>query len=443
MVKKRIKRRISFLLIFCIVLTGIKLPFNATATVVNDSESEYVVYNSDDEPSLIITMKKGEITIVGKSHAATSSIRWRTKGFTITRNRINSSDTAKGYTGPGPVSDASGNGYAALMFENAARKDDKKVGDTVTTTITFSASQVEAALKDNFDDITKETTIYLHGIFETYDYDAKTDTKTVRPGKSNIKNWKDIMNAEFWGSNTLGDFKKYFNMEIEFMPAPQPNTLYYYAEDGTKLGSKELASKLPNESVSWTNESTTITKGKKSYELIGYYVTKKNDTKAKKLEEHYLKDGYTLNNIKSGSTKVRLGGMNVFLIYKAAPAITGTPTPTPKVSVTPSPVTPTPVPSATPAPSPTPIEVPESETIAASMNTPEPVGNIRADDRGAEKFTVNLGVPTTESLYTEVTSDNYLMGYELQKKVGIETYSAKVTKTYNLKWQGKDKDGVI
>jgi hypothetical protein len=411
---KRINKIYFALLALILLIMNFTFTYNADAGVINDSESKHVVYNSDGEPVLTLTMREGKITIIGSSHSASSSIRWRTKGLTITRGRINSTESTKGYTGPGLVSDAYGSGYATLMFDNAFSKEDNRVGDTVTTTITFSAEQVETALKDDFNDITKDTKIYLHGIFETYD----AGTSIVR--KSNLRNWKDIMNAEGWGTSTLGDFDKYFNMIIEFKPAAQPNTLFYYTDGGSKIGSKELDSVLPNEKVYWSNEPTEKTKDGKKHTLVGYYVTKKRDATATKIIQHSVDDGYAISNIKSGNTKVYLGGMNIVLIYRLDKA----PTPNPEA-------TPTPAPIITPAP----------DRMIEGMFQLQASGNIRADNRGAEKFVVNLGVPTTESLYTDVISDQYLLGFDLEKKVGINSYSVRVSKTYNLHWTGKDKNG--
>jgi len=89
------------------------------------------------------------------------------------------------------------------------------------------------------------------------------------------------------------------------------------------------------------------------------------------------------------------------------------------------------------------IEIPKEETISVSMNTPFATGNIRADSRGSERFFVTSGIPTTESLYTEVKATEYLMGYTLKKQVGIETYPVTVTKEYILEWEGEDEDGEI
>jgi hypothetical protein len=430
--KTVIKRSIPLLLTVCILIS-LLVPLNVNADVINDSTSTAYVYNSDGEKVLTITMNKGNITIVGTSHAAasTSKIRWRTIGFTLTRVDITQKTTAKGKTGPASVNTAYSKGYAELLFDEAVSKESVTVGDTVTTTIKFDAAHVEKKLGDNFEDITKDTTIYLQGIFQTYNWDPVTQRETG-PRKSKLVNWADIMNAEAWGPDTLNDYEKYYNVPIIFKPAMQKNTLYYYTESGTKIGSKALDDALPGDNVSWSNEATEKTYNGKKYTLVGYYVTKKKDKTATKIIQHNIDDGYALSKIKSGNTKVDLGGMNIVLEYRAVKA----PTPTPKPNATP-----TPKPNATPIPTPIPVIVPTADRITENMNIPVAIGNIRADNRGSEKFVINLGVPTTESLYTDVISDQYLMGYDLEKKVGINSYPVKVSKTYNLQWTGKDKNG--
>lgn len=426
-----IKRLLSLLIVLLIIIET-TIPFYSQADA---STPSYTVINSDGERVLTISMYDSIITIVAKSHKASTDIHWRTIGMIITREPITTTKTVKGYSGPGPVSDAYGEGKGELYVDDAIQKTETTSGDIVTTTFEFSKEQVENALKDDFSDITANTTIYFHGIFQTYN--AKTGV-ILNNSTKGIKSWETIMKAQAWGSDTLGDFAKYYNIPISFQPPEKgyPNTLYYITQSGIKIGSEELDSVLPGETVSWSKKPAKKTYNNKSFELYKYYVTKKSDKTAKKIVTHYINDsdGCTLSDIRSNSTKVYLGGDNVYLVYKEiVPVITPTPAPTQKPGAT---ATPEPTSTATPTPEPE-----DPETITAEINVPEAIGCIRADDRGSEKFTVNLGVPTTESLYTQVTSDQYLMGYTLQKMSGTQTYSVKVSKTYTLKWKGKDAKG--
>ena len=260
---------------------------------------------------LTVTMKAGIITIVGVSKRGTSSIRWETSGISITTKAITDEVRSKNRSGPGPVSSA---GTDKTLWFKDGQKEDIPRGDTVITTITYPADKVEWALGADFENITKNTYIYLHCIFQTYNFNVETQTRgSIR--KDNLRNWKDIMEAESWGSGSLEDFDKYFNMALKFKPRPQENSLYYQTNDTTpvSLGSKQLASAAPGETISWSNEEEQKTKGADTYKLIGYYVTKKSSTT--KLVSRYISDGWKISDIKSNKVEVKLGGMDVYLVY--------------------------------------------------------------------------------------------------------------------------------
>ncbi|MGX4587667.1 DUF5704 domain-containing protein [Paenibacillus chitinolyticus] len=61
---------------------------------------------------------------------------------------------------------------------------------------------------------------------------------------------------------------------------------------------------------------------------------------------------------------------------------------------------------------------------------PKASGMLRADRRGAETFNVLEGIPTSESLYANVQSLNYLFQNKFTNMTGEVTYSVPVTKTY-------------
>ncbi len=106
--------------------------------------------------------------------------------------------------------------------------------------------------------------------------------------------------------------------------------------------------------------------------------------------------------------------------------------PTPSTSPTPKPTaTPTPVPNVFDPPI---VTAPLPETHDMEFTIPVNTGVIRADNRGAEKFTAVQGVPTTESLYGQVTAKDYLVGYKFVKKTGVKYYPIQVKKNYNLTW---------
>lgn len=131
---------------------------------------------------------------------------------------------------------------------------------------------------------------------------------------------------------------------------------------------------------------------------------------------HKITDSATTGQLYSGNVVVKPLGITIHYIYQGnGPGVDQPPTPTPQPTI--------------------PAEVvPESQTVSKDFNTPTVIGEIRADDRGSEKFNVATGVATTESLYVEVKGTKYLLGYTFTKKVGIATYQIPVEKTYTLVW---------
>ncbi|WP_242866843.1 DUF5704 domain-containing protein, partial [Abyssisolibacter fermentans] len=62
---------------------------------------------------------------------------------------------------------------------------------------------------------------------------------------------------------------------------------------------------------------------------------------------------------------------------------------------------------------------------------------IRADDRGDEKFDVELGIPTEEDLYANVFAKEYLSDYEFKQIKGTKELTVTAVKTYELTWKEK------
>ncbi|MFC0213878.1 DUF5704 domain-containing protein [Paenibacillus chartarius] len=65
---------------------------------------------------------------------------------------------------------------------------------------------------------------------------------------------------------------------------------------------------------------------------------------------------------------------------------------------------------------------------------PSATGVIRADQRGAEKFDVLKGIPTSESLYVNALAKAYLYRNEFTQVSGTKQYPIQVSKTYTLTW---------
>ena len=69
---------------------------------------------------------------------------------------------------------------------------------------------------------------------------------------------------------------------------------------------------------------------------------------------------------------------------------------------------------------------------------PNASGVIKAEVRGAEKFDVSKGIPSSENLYANVDrTKQYLYDTLLVKEIGRKSYSVTVSKTYHLEWEEK------
>ena len=386
------------------------MPFTANS---QETESIHQVKNSNGEVALTIKMKDGEVSIEGRNKAAspTATIFWGSIGFSITRNKITSEAFTKNHKGVGPVTDAASSGIAYIYFDQA-KKTWYRQGDEIVTTITFSEEQIKTALKDDFSDLKKGTTIYLHGIFRSYENKMINGVKTEVNRKYDLKNWKDIMEAEWWSADTLAGFLKYYNMPIKFIPKLQNNSIYYVTENGTFIAPKgNLANKYIDENVTWSNEPTIINYYDDKYNIKGYYVTKKLDNTKTWIDQGFTSTGKNINQIISGQTKVFLGGVEVYLVYEKEK---------PPDDISPDPENPG--------------SEPLKESIISNIELPNVNGKIGADPKNREYFEVSEGIPTTESLYTEAEASPYLLGYHLEKKVGTEEYPVKVKKEYILFW---------
>jgi hypothetical protein len=247
----------------------------------------------------------------------------------------------------------------------------------------------------------------------------------------------------------LGGFNITFNYK-PYLPSDYPNNLYYLKK-GVAKGPIPLAPHKVGEKLTWKTEAVAkpITHkdnfGPGEYVLLGYEIRSANNSETyfsryKALEKGTITDADLLDD----SAEVREGGLRVYLVYgnKDDPETT---IPTPLPSPTPKPgVTPKPSPIPTPVPEIPPLDMPEGGYENKPLDLMETIGVIRADQRGVERFNAPLGIPTTESLYTQVRASEYNIGYKFIKKVVVKDYPIKVSKIYNLSWtDAKDETKIM
>lgn len=68
-------------------------------------------------------------------------------------------------------------------------------------------------------------------------------------------------------------------------------------------------------------------------------------------------------------------------------------------------------------------------------------GVIKADRRGNEPFDVIMGIPTSESLYGNVFTEEYLFRNQFVEMIGMCTYNVTVKKTFHLTWYPAAEEG--
>ncbi len=93
-------------------------------------------------------------------------------------------------------------------------------------------------------------------------------------------------------------------------------------------------------------------------------------------------------------------------------------------------------------PGPTPPVVPGNDIVTREVSVNETSPSLRAvigaDSPGYERFDVARAVPTTESLYTYVTADDYLLQLDILKVTGSKTYPVSVSQPVRVTWTEKE-----
>lgn len=211
-------------------------------------------------------------------------------------------------------------------------------------------------------------------------------------------------------------------------------------EDGTILEMKTLVDYFDtNTTYKWSvkaklfyNKTTKQYKevkagdGENYFDLVRVRITYEKDQSDLHNKMYSSKETY------SGEFQVPSIGATIHFIYKGVQ-------PSQEDSQEPT-ITITPTPTMMPPPE---EEVPEADVISGGYEEPEATGEICADQRGSEKFDVEQGIPTTESLYVQVRGTRYILGYELTKKTGKIIYQVPVKITHVLKWQDAHGDSVL
>lgn len=328
----------------------------------------------------------GKVIFITSDKKATSGTRWKTVGFTITREKC--------------LSGKYGNGGYPTKLEHAtihlkeSWKEERSSSSTVYVTFTIPQSVVSKALiKAGMGDIKNDDVLYLHGIFQVThngnDYGGK---KYSLPA---------IASAESWANPD--DFKDRFDVKVFYKAPDEPISVQYKTSTGYIIDTETYAESK------WEKPGTKLTvklaesktyQGKK-YQLYKSYI--RNFLSQKSIAGYgaNMLDGDSLNTVQNKTINQQVGGVQFVAVMKQVKE--------PKLK--------------------------SEKNLVSEWDEPMPHGVIAADQRGNPVYDVETGIPATESLYLNVFSKNYLFGYEFENVTGEKEYQITFTKTYHLTWE--------
>lgn len=337
----------------------------------------------------------GKIIFETTDAKATTNIKWKTVGFTICREKT--------YGNPNTSKNK-----AVIMLEEGWKKETTK-DNKVKVVFTVPEDEVSIALKNaGLSEIIKDGDIlYLNGIFRIVE--GGTDVKGEE-----YNTLQSIKKARPW--KTLSDFPQHFDVEVVYKSSNKliPASIEYekyengeFIKTGTKsLGRHKVFTKIKaNEEI--------IPNSRDGYDLFRVYYIINNKPKVKIgdrktsinpnfFSKDYIKD---LKFIRDREFVVEASGIKIVAIYRKFPKKENEE---------------------------------NSEVIFQGLHEPEIVGIIDSDFYKKEKFNVNEGIPTNETLYTNVIADDYLLTYKFVRKYGKKHYNINVSKNVTIKYKEKD-----
>jgi hypothetical protein len=476
---KRFNRFVVFLVIFVVMISGINIqPVKAQ---VNHG--------------VTIEFRNGNVVITVVGTKATYSTKYKTVAWFMRADAVcddPNSPSARQECYPG-----TGN-YGVIRMNPGDETDipSDTNPDEITSIYTIDQSVVYEQLKAAGVNTKKGTTVYFDGIFKVYDPNGDW------PGE--YLSLSSIRNAAPWTQSTLMDFAYYYDLAVPLVPSPtwpQPVDIMFKKKDGSKvIDDVHLGDYPAGDPVSYSFDTPITGKDGKKYTLVQSYIETKDPPGSPQWVQNTGDANLADRNI-----TVSNGGNNIVGIYEEVKSPVdaiyqlqdGTVLRTvPVGNFDPNQPADYTFPSLithtdgnqyeiiqsyiTTKTDPTPtfvrntgepnlldrhilvsdggnniIGVYQPKTCAPNCPpppggtngkdlTPSPSAVIKADNRDAEQFDVTQGIPTSESLYANVLTKNYLYNYSFSEKKGEKTYPVTATKTYNLTWQvqsGTDAQG--
>lgn len=334
------------------------------------------------------TIVDGKVIFETMDTKATTGIKWKTVGFTLTRQKCLTGSYANG-------------GYPTLMqhctlWLSPEYQTSYDIGNGMVNIIfTIPEHVVSAALvKSGMGDIKENDKLYLHGIFQVTHNGVNYGVKKY--------DLPSIKGAEQW--ENPNDFTDRFDVELRYHGASVNIPIYieYRTKTGVVIAVEmvEYTKQVkPGDLIEVTFQKDKIYHNKKYTIGHSYYYTLNKPSI--KREILYVKDhGY--EKVRKRTANQNFSGIKfVAIMYpEKTQEVLG--------------------------------------KKVGDLTEPSLEAVIGADIRENEQYKVQEGIPSGESLYANVFATNYLTEYEFQQKKGTKIYSIHVEKTYHLSWENED-----
>lgn len=406
-----------FLSAINILITEYRVLATGTTTVW---EGNYqVVYPETGGKQIIrfeLESSKNTARFIGIHAKSNATISYWTTGYNISLYQIPD----------GKVSSFNESKRKRLNLDS--QPDDDAKEDVVITTYNLNYNDLVKAMiellktKHNNDiskvnqDLINGVDVYFNNIFRTYNRSGGSATyipteSDFRSG--NISDLDVILKQEQWGKDTLKYLPYYYNICLNIKLLPYYYKVVFVDEYGAEI--KSIEGSFP-----------VFKGGSAEYSLPSAY--RGEFTANGKKYVYGEKAGYTYTG--GGASAVTVNGYKLKVEHREnKDALL-------KVMFREK------EPDA-PIPIPTPPGYEEHHTLLPAIDYMQPNTSavIKADNRGVEKFDILQGIPTTESLYGQVLTSEYLVHARFIKTVGKATYKIPVSKTYNLSWKDVDFEG--
>lgn len=345
--------------------------------------------------------------------AAPKVTSWSTIGFTLRADTCKTSQSGKPQGNDG--NPRKNNKYATLMLQENWVESKPLDGSTTKTKFTIPQEAVTKAVKKaGINSLTLQLSdgyIYLNGIFQINYRNGKSE-KIIRTRKG-IYKLGDIMFPSDVSWARPQDFRDRFDVPIPYKPQPQPvylTTMKYDGKKYTTIKRKKIA-EIPTNQKFETKTDMIPAKleleAGTNYNLYRTHWAKMEEKEGKHNNGTYRKardkiktkynpksdfESYKvdLRRLRNREYEVEDGGIEIVCVYKKYKQ------PKPNTN--------------------------HQEEVEEDIIEPSTDGIIQGDERGAEKFDSEKGIPSTEYQYVNVTSSEYLTQYKFRRYYGTKTY---------------------